>query len=486
MDMNEISAETLEIFKAQTSGITSATGISGVDLADLISLVPVNTPARDQFGRTLAPMGSRNAEWRALVNVNNQQPDPSVAYDAAGSLAVIDEMDVFAPYYPLAMGYTVTEDAISLARGYADAKATAIFNSINQWKIGEDRKVVNACAFALNAPAGPTMATATTGGSIPASTAVHIGVAARTGNGYFYGGNSQGAAGTVTTGSGTSTNTVTASIPSVRGACAYDWFYSANGTTWYYVTTTTVPSFTATSVITQNQTPPTSTLPQLSATVPTFNASADNGSASANSFNGLVATLAGDYGTNSIVTPGTGTPSGAQWIDNAGGQLTVVGGGIQQLDQLNLAIYNSVFLSPTAYMISAQEANSISSLVLNNPGAVTYLTMDDADGRGQVVAGGSVGTYVNRSVPGAKIRLEVHPSVTPGTIIARTDAVNFPNSNISKVCEIRCQRDLYSYVYGSDRAHGGPREDGESRSIETFINRAPVAMGVIQSVAAAA
>lgn len=124
--------------------------------------------------------------------------------------------------------------------------------------------------------------------------------------------------------------------------------------------------------------------------------------------------------------------------------------------------------------------------MLNNPGAVTYLTMDDADGRGQIVAGGSVGTYVNRAVPGAKIRLEVHPSVTPGTIVARTDSVPFPNSNISKVFEIRCQRDLYSYVYGSDRSHGGPREDGESRAIETFINRAPVAMGVIQSVAATA
>lgn len=361
MDMNQISEETLEIFKAQTGGVTSGTGISGIDLADLISLVPVETPWRDQLGRVTAPVGSRNAEWRALVNVNNQQPDPSVAYDAAGALALIDEMDVFAPYQPLAMGYTVTEDAIALARGYSDAKAVAIFNSINQWKIGEDRKAFGAQAFALNTPAAPTMATATTGGSIPASTAVHVGVAARTGNGYFYGGNSQGAAGTVTTGAGTATNTVTASIPSVRGAVAYDWFYSANGTTWFYATTTTVPSVTMTSVITSNQTPPTAVLPQLSASVPTYNGSADNGSAGANQFNGLLATLAGDYGTNSIVTPGTGTPSGAQWIDNAGGQLTVAGGGIQQLDQLNLAIYNSVFLSPSAYMISAQEANSISS-----------------------------------------------------------------------------------------------------------------------------
>jgi hypothetical protein len=133
-------------------------------------------------------------------------------------------------------------------------------------------------------------------------------------------------------------------------------------------------------------------------------------------------------------------------------------------------------------MVSSQEANSISGIVLNNPGAVTYLSMNDATGRSDVVAGGSVGRYLNRSKPGAALTIEVHPSVPPGTIVARTDAVNFPGSNIGNVWEVRCQRDVYDYTYGSDRTHGGPRVDGEARSIETLINQAPAVNGVIQSI----
>jgi hypothetical protein len=485
MDVQEISEETLEIFKATTNGMTAATGDYGVDLSDLISLVPVETPWRDFLSREQAKVGAEVAQWRALVNVNNQQPNPSVAFDAAGGVAKLSLLNVFANYEPLAMGYTVTKDSQTLAQGYDDAKATAIFYSINQWKIGEDRKAMGGQNFALVTPTTPTISTATTGGSIPLSTTVHIGVAARTISGYFYAtGNSQGAVAQIATGSGTSTNTVSGSTTSVRGGVLYDWYQSANGTTWWYYTSTTVPSVVMTNVITANNALPSNlVLPDLCSTIPSFVSSTDNGSAGVNEFNGLLATLAGDYGSNSIVTPGTGTPSGAQFIDCAGSQLTVSGGGIQQLDALNAAIYNAVKLSPTAYMISSQEANSISKLVLNNPGAVTYLTMNDADGRGQIVAGGSVGTYVNRSKPGSKIRLESHPSIPPGTLMARTDVIPFPGAKINKVVAMRTQADLYQYIYGSDRASGGPREDGESRSISTFVNRAPVAMGVLQSIA---
>jgi hypothetical protein len=483
-DVNQISEETLEIFKAATSGMNSTTGVFGVDLIDLVSLVPVETPWRDMLGRETAGMGATTAQWRALVNINNQQPSPFVGLDNAGGVVKTQVQNVSVPYQPVAAGYSVTEDAVALAHGFADAKAIEIFYALNQWKIMEDKGLIGGQAFPLTRPVAPTLADVATGGTIAASTQVYVGVAARTGSGYFFAaGNSQGNSANVTTSTvAAATHSVTASTTSVRGAFAYDWFVSADGATWFYYTTTTLPSVTITSRITANQVPPT-TLPDLSTTVPTFNAATDNGSAGTNEFNGLMATLAGDYtAAGAIVTPGTGTPSGAIFQDNAGGTLTVAGGGIAQLDSLNLALYNQNRLSPTAYMLSSQEANSISKIVLNNPGAVTYLTMDDPDGRGNISAGGSVATYVNRSKPGAKIRLEVHPSVPPGTIIARTDAVPFPGSNISNVFKVRCQRDVYDYVYGSDRSHGGPRVDGESRSIECLVNQAPVVNGVIQSI----
>ena len=495
MDLDEITAETINLFKASTNGITSSTGIKGVDLSDLISLIPVVTPLRDELARTGPDQGSDVAQWEVLLNVNNTQPNPSVAFDAAGKIAKVSELLVQAAYQPMAMGYTVTRDAIAKARGYANAQAIAIYNAINQWKIGEDKKAFGAQSFALARPAAPTLSDSTTGGTIANSTALTVGVAARTGSGYYYcdgdgtgtgKGNSQANSALITTSTvGSGTHSVSASIPSVVGAVCYDWFQSTNGgTTWFYYTTTSLPSVTMTSVPGANQTPPSTTLPDLSTTVPTINTAADNGSAGTNEFNGLLATITGDYVNNSVIVQhGTGVSSNATLIDAAGSQFTVSGGGIQQLDNFNKQYYNATKLGPSRYMVSAQEANSLSAIVLNNPGAVTYLTMDDAAGRGQIVAGGRVGSYVNR-ITGEQIPIKVYPHIPPGTMTPVRDSVPWPNANITRVMEMRCLDDLYNYVYGSDRASGGPREDGEARAVETFINRAPVVCGVIQSIQA--
>lgn len=493
--MDDVSAETIEMIKAATSGITSATGILGVDLSDVISHIPVNTPFRDELPRTGPDMGSDVAQWEVQLNINNQQPKPSVGFDKSGRLAKNQILKVTSPYFPMAMGYTVTRDAIARAKGYDNAKARAIYGAMHQWKIGEDKMAFGAQNFALQRPAAPTLAQSDTGGTIAASATVLVGVAARTGSGYFYcdgdelgagHGNSRGnSASVVTSTVAAVTHSVAASIPSVIGAACYDWFYSPDaGTTWYYYTTTTVPSVTITAAIGANQTPPSTTLPGLSTTVPTINTAADNGSAGVNEFNGLLATCIGDYTTGGgpIVQHGAGMPSGAILTDAAGAQFTVSGGGIAQLDTLNVALYNSIQLGPSAYMVNAQESNSLGKLIMNSPGAVTFLSMDDPTGRAEVVAGGRVGSYVNR-LTGEKIPIKLYPNVTPGTLVARRDSLPFPESNVSNVFEMRCLDDLYDYVYGSDRASGGPREDGESRAVETFINRAPLAQAVLQSIA---
>lgn len=493
--LDELTEETFQIFKAATGGFTSSTNLLGVDLSPLISLVPVNTPLGDELARTGPNMGADVALWEALLNVNNQQPDPSVALDAAGNLALNQLMKVSAPYVPLAMGYTVTRDALARARGYADAKARAVFSAIAQWKIGQERKLYGGQNFPLQQPVAPTVTDSATGGSIGASTAVHVGVAARTGAGYFYcngtgtpgQGNSQGNAGTVTTSTvAPATHSVSASTTSVVGAVAYDWFQSPTGAggSWLYYTTTTIPSVTMTSIIVANQSPPTASMPKLSATVPSFNAAADNGSANPNEFNGLLATNTADYTTNGgpIIQHGSGTSSGSIVQDAAGGQFTVSGGGIVQLDALNTALFNSVELGPSCYMVNAQEANSLGKLILNTPGAVTYLTMNDPAGRAEIVAGGRIGSYVNR-LTGEQVPIKLYPHTAPGTLIARRDTVPFPNADVGNVYEVRCLDEMYDYVYGSDRAHGGPRDDGEVRSVSTLINKAPVAQAVLQSIA---
>lgn len=480
---DQTTAETLELIKkATTTGVTSATGIVGVDLSDLLSLIPVNTPWRDQLSRTKPKMGAKYAEWRVLVNVNNTQPNPFTAFDYAAPLAQLEEMDVTALYAKLGMGYTVTQDAIDFAGGYADAKAVAIMNALNQFKIGEDKAAIGGCLFSLGTPATPTVTTSSTGGSIGATLPVNVKVAARTGANYFWGGSTIASAqGTVTTGAG-STNSATATVTAVRGAVAYDWYVAG-----FYYTTTTVNKVLITSIPVANQALP-SGLPDLYATAPTSVPAVDT-SAGANQFNGLLASLAGDYatgGATGLVTHGSGVDSGAYFHSCDGSALTVSGVSVAELDNLNQSIYDNVRLSPSVYMMSSQQGTELSNVILGSTASETFF-QPNLGGRSEAVLGAFVGWYVNKADGGTPIKVEVHPHMPPGTIIARTDRVPFPNSNITNTCELRTLRDVSDYDYAANRnagvAGGGPRFDGETYANEVFINRAPVAMGVIQNIA---
>ena len=250
----DMSEETLAaIKKAQTAGVTEATGLYSYDLSELINLIPVVTPFRDLVSRKKVTDGNPYAVWRAFMNATNNQPDPSVGFDYAGAEMVFNLQNFQATYKPTSMAVNVTQDSFDLAQGYSDPYADATFQTLNQVLIGDDRKELCAQSFALKAATAPTLTQVTTGGTIPASTTVYVGVAGRTGSGYFYGsGNSQGASTSGASGGGTATNSVTATTAAQRGAVAYDWFQSANGTVWYYYGTTTVNTITMTSVITSN------------------------------------------------------------------------------------------------------------------------------------------------------------------------------------------------------------------------------------------
>jgi hypothetical protein len=481
MSLDTISAETLESIKKATAGVNSSTGILGVDLSDLISLVPVNSPFRDQLSRTKPKMGAKHADWRALVNVNNTQPNPFTPFDNAAPLVNVQEMDVSAIYAKVGAGYTVTQDAIDFAGGYADAKAIAIFNALNQFKIGEDKGAIGGCLFSLGTPATPVVATSTTGGSIPTATAVNVKVAARTGANYFWGGSTVASAqGTVTTGAG-STNSATATVAAVRGAVAYDWYVAG-----FYVTTTTVNKVTITAIPTVNAPAVPANLPDLFGTPPSAVPVADS-SAGANQMNGLLATLAGDYatgGATGLVSPGAGVSSGAYFASLNGSPFTVNGAAVAELDALNQSLFDTVRLSPDAYMMSSQEGTKLSNIILGSTASETFFQPNLA-GRSEAVLGAFVGWYVNKAAGGTPIKVEVHPHLPPGTLIARTDRVPFPNSNISNVLEMRCLRDVADYEYAANRAAGaggGPRFDGETYANETLVNRAPVAMGVLQNI----
>jgi hypothetical protein len=240
-----------------------------------------------------------------------------------------------------------------------------------------------------------------------------------------------------------------------------------------------------TAVISANNTVNTVANIDLFSTVPTLNTSADNGSAQANNIDGLMATLSGDYNSaGQFVTKGTATANPSQFIDGGGSALTLSGGSVAQIEQLFAQVYGAVKASPTALMVSPDTAQEIANLVLGSTSAVTYL-QTDAEGRVNTTAGGRVGQIVNTPAGGVLVPIEVHPSLPSGTIIARTDRVPFPQSGISSTMEVRTLRDYSQFDYGINRASGaggGPRKEFEIRSVEAFVNRAPVAMGVLSNI----
>jgi hypothetical protein len=497
----EITEETLgamqAISKAQTSGITTSTGITSYDLSGLVSQVPVVTPMRDITAREPSKDGNKYAVWRAIMNANNLQPDPAIPFDYAANEVVIIEQDFQAAYKGIGYAGFVTQDSYDLALGYADPYAVETFNVLNQVLIADDRKLIGAQSFALAQPAQPTLTQHTTGGTIPLNTTVYVGVAARTGSGWFYGtGNSQGNSNSGESGSGTSTNTVSAVVTSVKGAVAYDWFQSSNGSTWYYYTTTTTNTVTMTKVITSNQSVPSGTsYPDLTtnwkgaaSTAPTYNSSADNGSANSADYDGLIASLTADYNsTGQWVTSGTGTANPAVNNSLDGAALTLTGGTVTEIEEyIFLALWQQVKCSPTAVMMNAVQAQEIANLILGANSATTFLNTDSS-GRISVTAGGRVGEIVNAPAGGKTVPIEVHVSLPPGTIVGRTDRVPFPQANISSVIAFRTLRDMSQFDYGVSRIAntpgGGPRREFEIKSMGAFVNRAPVAMASLQNVA---
>lgn len=493
--MQSVTEDTLAaITKAQTAGIFEATGIFSYDLGPLVRLIPVVTPFRSIIPRVASTDGAKFAIWRAILNVNNAQPRVTPGMEYAGNLAVISEQDFQAQYKPLALDGTVSQDAFDTARGYDDPYAEQTVNVLNQLLIGEDKVLIGGQSFILPTAPAPTLTTQTTGGGMATGITVWVGVAARTGSGYFYTGNSRGASTSIVTGAG-STNQVTASLSAaVKGAVAYDWFYSADNTTFFYVRTTTTTStvITATTASNGNPNANPNLLPGLSTWVPTINKAADNGSAplggdgTPSEPDGLIATLTADYTATGLwTTPGGGTVNPAVYIDGAGAALTLSGGSVLQITNLLAFSWNQVYGSPSAIMMNAVQAQEIANLILASTSATTFLNTDES-GRVDMVAGGRVGHVINVAAGGIVVPIEVHPNVPPGTIIARTDRVPFPQANIKNTLEVRTLRDYAQFDYAASRIastfNGGPRKDFEIRSLEAFVNRAPVTMGILVNV----
>lgn len=498
-----ITAETLNMFKggetlakdATTTGYTVATGLTGYELSrPAKQIVPFLSGFRQRLGRVSAPQGSLASHWRAVTKVNAGQVSPTTALSRSGSLIQTSEQDFSASYQLLAFGDSVVWDAEVRAKGFDNIRARSSTNSLLKLMEAEDIILLGGQSFALPEPSAPTLVPASTGGTIGAVN-VSVAVSVRTMEGYYYTNASgtpfQTAASTpANTGTLTgTTNKVTASLPAaIPGAVVYDWYVGLAGGTLYYYTSTNTTSVNITFVPTAAQTPDYTLTPLLNppaATAPTTDTSGDP-----NSLNGFLATLTGNFqpGSGGVLVPsGTGNPTGATFIDNKGNGLTGNNGTIAEIDNLLFSLWWNARISPTVLLTNALDHANMSNKMINSGGAYTLFRPDQLSERQQTIGGSFVMTYLNKAVNGQPVAIESQPWVPPGTIIAMTERVPYPNSEINEVCEVETLEDYYHYEYGINRNlntdNGGPRYDYEVRCTEAFKNYAPVAHGVLTNVA---
>lgn len=489
-DILGVTEETFSAIKSVTQGFFTSSGLAGVDLQPLVSLVPVDTPFRNSNPRVGASQGAQFAYWETLLNVNNLQSNAAIQEDYAGPLISTEVQYVYAPFSVLSQAGRVTQDAIDQANGYADALAVMTLQVLNQVMISDDINQINALAYPLQSCPTPSVSASSTNGTIASGTAVYVICAQRSGNNFYYGGSGPGSsAGTVTVGTTTSTNSVTATVAARRNVAAYDWFVGTSPSNCQYYTTTTVNSVTITGgPYTAPQALP--SLPLLSSVAPTTPPTADT-SYQSYWMNGLIATINGDFSNTAgggFVTPGTGTSQGSVFTSLDGASFALSGAAIEQLDTLNEEIYNNYQVSPTRYLVSSQGINDLANAVLSTNAAMTWLVPTDSDGRAQITMGGRVAKYLNKTTGGSPITLELQPHLPPGELVAVVDSVPFPGANIDTVLSVETQRDYARFDYGANYnpgvVGGGPRNDFEVRSRQAFRNKASAVMGVLANIGA--
>lgn len=518
MNLSGLTQETLEqmrepMMKAvTTTGYTTATGLVGFELeAPAKFLVPVLSPFRNRVARKQAAVGSKNANWRAITAINAGNASPFIGFGAAGTVLQTTEQDYFAPYQPIAQGDTVQMDAQALARGFDDLRASSGIRLLYSMMRDEDKMLLGGQAFALQTPAAPTVTLATTGGTIGATTAVHFRVCARTAEGFFFqtslangtgpanstgpnagGGTVASPDGTATTGAGT-TNTASATVASVPGAVAYDWYAGASATTYYFIgTTTTNVSPTLTAMPVADAANPTAGIPRLVAARSGANANIGttfvDTSADANAFNGLIASCTADVSASGgQVTHGSATSSGAYFASLDGATLTGLNGTITQIDNALLSIYNNFQISPTRMYMNAQQHYDVSNKMVASGTFNTFLQGEDMSFRQGATGGIFLTKYINKAANGFPIEMETEPNLPAGVILLISEVIPYPQSEVNAVFEVETQQEYTQLEYAMNRntgVGGGPRYDVEVRAIETFKNYYPAGCGVIQNVAA--
>lgn len=489
------------ITKAFTQPGGPTTGLQYYDLeTPARRIYPLLTPLRNIVPR-LGGGHSVQANWRAITGINVNAINAGVSEGNRGGVIATSVVDYMAAFRGIGLEDYVTFEADFAAQGFDDVKSISVEGLLRSLMIAEEGIILGGnTSVALGTTPTPTVAVGTgtstlaastisviavalgfdaywalggtnngtSGGALNLTTAVIPAAISRTnadGSSDSYGGGSARKSANATL-AVTAGQTAVASVAVVPGAVAYAWFWGAAGSE-VLGAVTTLNSV----LITAN---PTGT--QTAASLP----------ASDNSTNSLV--------FDGILSQIAKAGSGAYWkalatgSNGAGSTLTSDGaGGVVEIDAAFSSFWNLYRLSPDTIYCNAQQMTDINRKVIGGGGAPLYrFTVDpsqaasDANAGGGGIVGGIVlGSYLNK-IAGKQVKLEVHPTLPPGTLLFWSNATPYKLSGVGNIVQIRTRRDYYQIEWPVLKR----RYEYGVYSDQVLQNYFPPAFGVLTNIAA--
>lgn len=416
--------------------------------------VPEITPLVKMIPR-VPGAGGTATHWDQVVGLNTEGIPMGVPEGKrAGMHNVLTERQL-ASYATIGIEASLTFEQDLAARGQQDMRALMVRNLLQVARIGEETLDVGGNAsVALGTAPTASLTPSNTGGTLTnAASPYHVRVVAlslaafrraslaagipttqtyNSGSGQqrtVNGGASQVSADASATIASGTTGSIAATCAAVKGAVAYAWFIGTDATTnCRLAAITTVNAVTLTAV-------PSAITP-------------------GTGFAGVVGTnFDADRSTNNLVYDGlisiiakSGSNAYFASLDNA--QLATDGAGAcTQINTALRAFWDSYKVSPTHMLMSAEQLNDLTTLVVKNGGAPIVRLMMDANGTTpgqlQLTAGTVIGTYLNRTAQGGGqvIGVILHPDVPPGMIIFYSDRMTYPVPGVVNILQVKTQEE---------------------------------------------
>jgi hypothetical protein len=415
--------------------VTTSTGLVAYNLEPAAKVLqPILTPLRNMLPRVKNTKGGTAVNWKQIASLDISTVSPFTAEGTKGAAASYTSTDKSASFKTISRSSSVTFEAQNAGVTFEDVKAKDTGRLLNTVMLIEEKAILGGRVAALGTVTAPTVVCDNTGAiadgtySVICRAITNLSLTQSIARGKKSSNTSTGALST------SNLNRITASVPVVEGAVAYEW-YIGTAAAEKYQTTTQINSVSVTALLTATALP------------------ADN-SADTLAFDGIIAQLtdALSPANRSLATGTNGT--GTQLANS-------------DLDAALKSLWDNAQADPDVIVVNSEQSIKITANILAANGGPTLYVSQTGEGANQgALTGGYRATHYMNPVTGKPIPIKVHPYLAAGTLLILTlnMPISIPDSQIDNAIDIFVQAEYMQLDY----AMSTPKWEYEVRVEETL------------------